>query len=116
MRHHIEYLGETVLTKTQRGVQYAGRIPVLYFKEGPMFVWYSPAFDLSSCGPTFEEAKRNFHEALQIFFEECVKRGTLEHALESLGWQKSATRRAAQWRPPVLIGQDSLPVGVPVAA
>ena len=77
-----------------------------------MFIVYSPALDLSTCAPTFDEAKKNFDQAVDIFFAECVKRGTLHKALESLGWQKSDSRA---WQPPVLVGQESLPVMVPSA-
>ena len=32
--------------------------------------------------------KKRFKEAVSIFFEELVKKGTLDEVLESLGWQK----------------------------
>ena len=39
---------------------------------------YTPALDLSTSGTTLEEAKKNFTEAVEIFFDEIVKMGTLE--------------------------------------
>ena len=77
-----------------------------------MFIVYSPALDLSTCAPTFDEAKKNFSQAVDIFFAECVKRDTLHEALESLGWQKSDSRA---WLPPLVVGQENLPVMVPSA-
>ncbi len=100
------------MSKPHHLVKYGGNIPVLFFKEGEMFVSYSPALDLSSCGSTFEEAKKNFDEALHIFFQECLKHGTLEVTLESCGWKKSH-KDPVQWQPPVLVGQESMAVGLP---
>ena len=97
------------MSKARHTVAYGGQIPVLSMKEGGMFVFYSPVLDLSTCGPTFAAARRNFTEALKIFFEECLRHGTLDRALASYGWHKSSTR-PTQWQPPVLIGHDSLPV------
>ena len=45
----------------------AQNLPVLFLKEDKMFVAYSPALDLSTCGKTFEEAKKNFGQAMDIF-------------------------------------------------
>ena len=88
-------------------------IPVLFMKEGKMFVVYSPALDLSTCAPTFNEAKKNFHEAMHVFFLECVKRKTLDRALESLGWRRSGSEA---WQPPVVVGHENLPISVPTSA
>ena len=63
-------------------------IPVFFLKERTSFVAYSPVVDVTTCGRTLEEAKTNFTEALDIFFEECTAMGTLEKVLESLGWEK----------------------------
>ena len=88
-------------------------IPVLFMKEGKMFVVYSPALDLSTCAPTFDEAKRNFSEATDLFFSECIKHKTLDRALESLGWQRSGLE---PWQPPLVVGDETLPVSVPASA
>jgi len=68
-----------------------GTVPLCFLKEKNSFIAFSPALDLSTCGRTFEEAKRNFAEALEIFFEECLKMGTLKDVLESCGWIKRKT-------------------------
>lgn len=56
-------------------------ITVDFFKEGETFVAYSPVFDLSTCGRTFEQAKRRFEEMAGIFIEETKKRGNLMWAV-----------------------------------
>lgn len=92
--------------KNKISVEIKGKIPVSFFKEGKMFVAYTPVLDLSTCGETFEEAKKNFAEALNIFFEECISMGTLVEVLESCGWEK--TKKS--WRPPAYIGHEDLPI------
>jgi hypothetical protein len=46
----------------------------------------------------------NFSEALEIFFEKCLKMGTLQDILDSCGWVKRKTR----WVPPAYIGEDRI--------
>jgi predicted RNase H-like HicB family nuclease len=82
-----------------------GTIPVFFTKEKESFVAFSPALDLSTCGQTIEEARRNFAEALEIFFEECIKMNSLGEVLESCGWVKDEKRG---WEPPVYIGEDRI--------
>ncbi|MGA1796695.1 MAG: type II toxin-antitoxin system HicB family antitoxin [bacterium] len=92
--------------KNKMPIKIKGKIPVSFFKEGRMFVAYSIVLDLSTCGETFEEAKKNFMEALNIFFEECIKMGTLVEVLESYGWEKIGK----SWQPPAYIGHEDLPI------
>ena len=82
-------------------------IPVCFLKERNSFIAYSPAVDLSTCGRTLEEAKKNFHEALGIFFEECTAMGTLEKALESLGWEKKGRKK---WLPPIQVHEETIKI------
>ncbi len=79
------------------------RLSVVFLKEGDTIVAYAPALDLSTCGQTVEEAKKNFEQAVDIFFRESSERGTLEEVLFSLGWHKSATRPKT-WQPPEIVG------------
>jgi predicted RNase H-like HicB family nuclease len=87
-------------------------LTVLFFKEGSTFVAYAPALDLSTCGDSFEEARRRFSEAADLYLEECLKRGTLEEALTSYGWRKT-TRPTRGWVPPATVGHAEIPVHVP---
>jgi predicted RNase H-like HicB family nuclease len=88
-----------------RKVKLAGTIPLCFLKEKDSFVAFSPALDLSTCGRTFDEAKKNFSEALEIFFEECISMGTLKEVLESCGWEKD---REKGWEPPTYIGESRI--------
>ena len=62
-------------------------------------------------GTTLEEAKKNFTEAVEIFFDEIVKMGTLEDVLLDLGWKK----QNKDFIPPVVISQGMESVRVPFA-
>ncbi len=87
-------------------------LPVSFLKEGNKFIAYTPALDLSTCGNTFEQAKKRFTEALQIFIHELIKMGTLEQVLSDCGWKKVARPRS-HWVPPVLVGQEQQSVKIP---
>jgi len=47
------------------------------WKEGNMFVSYVPQLDVSSCGKTVDEARKNIREAAELFLEESEKAGTI---------------------------------------
>jgi predicted RNase H-like HicB family nuclease len=81
-----------------------GSVPVIFLREGGSFVAFCPVLDLSTCGSTFAEADANFQEALAIFFEECVERGTLEEVLASCGWERPGKRSGREMIPPAIVG------------
>ncbi|OGH47789.1 MAG: hypothetical protein A3A51_03715 [Candidatus Levybacteria bacterium RIFCSPLOWO2_01_FULL_39_10] len=78
-------------------------LPVSFLKEGDSFIAYTPALDLSTSGDTFEEAQKNFVEAVNIFFEELVKMGTVDDVLTELGWQKEN----GKYIPPVVVSNQT---------
>lgn len=47
----------------------------IVFKEGNTYVSYDPKLDVSSCGNTVEEARKNLKIAVSLFLEESEKRG-----------------------------------------
>jgi predicted RNase H-like HicB family nuclease len=47
-----------------------------------------PKLDLFSQGKTEEEAKSSLREAIALWVEDCLERGTLEQALEECGFHK----------------------------
>ena len=55
------------------------------FKEGDTYVAYAPAFDVSSCGATGEEARRNISDAVRGFLAASAEMGTLEEILQEAG-------------------------------
>ena len=83
-------------------------LPVLFFREGENFIAYTPALDLSTSAESFEQAKKRFGEVVHLFFEEIIKKGTLEQVLADSGWEKPKEK----WQPPVFIGQESQQVSV----
>ena len=86
-------------------------LPVSFLRESDQFVAYTPALDLSTSGPTLEEAKKNFTEAVGIFFDEIIEMGTFEDVLLDLGWKK----KNEAFIPPVIISQGMESVNVPFA-
>jgi len=86
-------------------------LTVTFLREGDQFVAYSPALDLSTSGDTLEQAKKRFDEAVNIFLEETTSKKTILDILAELGWGKSSNN----WFPPVVVGQSSEIVKIPLA-
>ena len=84
-------------------------LPVSVLREGDSFIAYTPALDLSTAGLTFEEAQKNFIEAVNIFFQELVAMGTLDDVLTELGWQKQDNN----FIPPVVIANQTQTFSIP---
>ena len=63
----------------------------IVFREGKIYVAYSPKLDVSSCGSTVEEAKVNLKMAVRLFIEEAEKLGTLQEILEEAGYESKDT-------------------------
>ena len=64
-------------------------VEVLLVKEGDYWVSYAPSLKLSSYGDSQAEAKKGFSEALGIFIDDTMKKGTLERLLIEYGWTLS---------------------------
>ena len=62
------------------------------FKEGDAFVAHAPALDVSSCGATDEEARRNIRDAVRGFLAASADLGTLDEILREAGYRLSDTR------------------------
>jgi predicted RNase H-like HicB family nuclease len=54
-----------------------------------------PKLDVVTQGTSIEDAQRSLDEAVQLWFEDCIERGTLEQALRECGFHV-ATRDDAQ--------------------
>lgn len=85
-------------------------LPVNILREGDKFVAYTPALELSTEGNTFEEAKKNFEEAVLIFFEEITQERKTEDALSNLGWMRVNTK----FVPPTMVSAQSETFSVPL--
>ncbi|MBU4016834.1 hypothetical protein KJ980_01340 [Patescibacteria group bacterium] len=62
-------------------------IKIIYEPEATdaPYVAYIPEFDISSCGKSEEEAKKNVREVLEITLEEVEKQNKLEEFLKEAG-------------------------------
>jgi predicted RNase H-like HicB family nuclease len=74
------------------------------FKEGDAYVAYVPALDISSCGDTDEEARRNIRDAVRGFLATSADMGTLSEILEEAGYRLEGD----DWRAPEFVSLDRL--------
>jgi len=75
----------------------------IIFKEGKTFIAYSPKLDISSCGNTVDEARKNLKTAVRLFLEEAEKIGTLEEILKESGYEKT---NFDHWMAPRLVSTE----------
>lgn len=78
------------------------------FKEGDAFVAYVPALDVSSCGATDEEARRNIRDAVRGFLAVSAEMGTLEEILREAGFE----REDGHWREPQFAAFERLTMNI----
>ena len=78
------------------------------FKEGDTYVAHVPALDLSSCGATDEEARRNIREAVRGFLGASADMGTLDEILREAGYQQDGDN----WRAPEFVSIDRLTMSI----
>jgi hypothetical protein len=74
------------------------------FKEGDVFVAHVPALDLSSCGTTDDEARRNIRDAVRGFLATSAEMGTLDEILQESGCERVGTT----WHAPEFVSVDRL--------
>jgi predicted RNase H-like HicB family nuclease len=72
------------------------------FKEGGTYVAYVPELDLSSCGATNDEARKNIRDAVQGFLETSADMGSLDWVLEESGYSK----KGDSWLAPEFVALD----------
>ncbi len=72
------------------------------FREGATYVAYVPELDVSSCGATIDEARRNIRDAVRGFLEASAEMGTLTEILEEAGYQN----RSGSWEAPEFVSLD----------
>ena len=71
------------------------------WRSGEYIMAGVPGLDVTSYGPTAEEAAADLREAVRLFVEECAQMGTLEEVLEEAGFRRSAGR-TDEWSRPLL--------------
>jgi predicted RNase H-like HicB family nuclease len=72
------------------------------FKEGETYVAYVPELDISSCGATNDEARKNIKDAVQGFLETSRDIGSLDWILEEAGYR----RKGSSWSAPEFVALD----------
>lgn len=77
------------------------------FREGPTFVAHAPELDVSSCGDTADEARRNLKDAVVGFLEAAEELGNLSEVLVEAGYQ----RERDGWVAPEFVSLDRMAVG-----
>jgi len=78
------------------------------FRGGGTYVAYVPELDLSSCGTTNDEARKNIRDAVQGFLETSADMGSLDWVLEESGY----TRKDGSWQAPEFVALDRESVSV----
>ena len=74
-------------------IQFPVTIKIMYEKEAidAPYVAYIPEFDVSSCGKTEAQARKNVREALEIVLKEVKKKGELKDFLQEAGVSSDKT-------------------------
>ena len=84
------------------------------------YVVYCPALDLCTQGQTIKEARHNITEAIELFFESCLARGTMGEALTKRGFAKFGEKLARRGRSvaktEIKGRQISVPAQIPLMA
>jgi len=75
----------------------------IIFKEGRTYVSYCPELDVSSCGNTIDEARKNLKIAVGLFLEEAEKMGTLEEILYESGYELNESHG---WETPRIVATE----------
>jgi len=83
-------------------------VRVEIFKDGDLYVAWSPELNVSSFGETIEDAKSSIKEAIEAFVEECQEMGTLEDVLEESGFIKEM----GGWAPRVPVEEERFALAV----
>jgi predicted RNase H-like HicB family nuclease len=81
---------------------------VRILREGTAFVAHVPELDVSSCGDTEADARRNIVDAVQGFLETAKAQGTLIEILQESGYQFEN----GGWKEPELVGVEHMSVGL----
>ncbi len=65
------------------------RVPIVISRKDKWVVAACPAIDVVSQGSDEQQARANLLEAMTLFFESCLERGTLDQVLKSCGFSLS---------------------------
>ena len=78
------------------------------FREGATYVAHAPELDISSCGDTEAETRRNIKDAVAGFLNTAEEQGKLVQILEEAGYRFEGGR----WREPEIVSTERMQVRV----
>jgi predicted RNase H-like HicB family nuclease len=84
------------------------RFTVRIFREGSTYVAHVPELDVSSCGDTEVQARRNIRDPVAAFLETAKQTGNLKEILEESGYRCENGR----WIEPELVGVEQMHLGL----
>ena len=67
-------------------------VEVSFKPSGKYWLASCPSLDVHTQGDSFECAEKNLKEALVLFFESCLSRGTLKEVLQQAGYSQVQIR------------------------
>ena len=82
-------------------------VEVTFKPSGKYWLASCPSLDIHTQGENFERAQENLKEALALFFESCLSRGTLKEVLRLAGYTPIQIRSVAD------AAKEYLPVNQP---
>ena len=74
------------------GIEIKMRVPIVVSKKDKWVVASCPALDVVSQGADEKEARSNLLEAMTLFLESCLERGTLDQVLKNCGFTPSQSK------------------------
>ena len=83
------------------------QLNIQVWQEGTMFVAYVSPLDVSSCGVSLDEARKNIREAVIAFVTEAERMGTLSQVLEEAGFTCDK-----EWKAPNIVAEERLQLAV----
>lgn len=85
-KHQKQYRGQQMSPLNMMPVE-------VHFKpSGSIWIASCPSLDVVTQGESFDQAHENLTEALTLFFESCIRRGTLEQVLQEAGYEPDEIR------------------------
>jgi len=83
-------------------------LKIVIFQEEDVYVALAPEINVSSFGDTIKEAEESIKEAIELFFEECQRMGTLEQVLEEAGFLQDGD----SWQPRKPVAEEELSLAI----
>jgi len=72
------------------------RLTCFGYQDGDLWVAGCPTLDVYSQGDSLADARHSLEDAVGLWFESCIERGTLEQAMKELGFRPISSQRTAE--------------------